>query len=264
MGYLMPRVFPSQIVEYLKAVFAENDPRRFAEFNETIGPITGFLDLFDQLPPELIVLSGNDYAVLVQSIGTIRFRTEQWRQTNDGRAMRAVPQALSEAWKLVEKLPDQVPSAPHDLSFINDPILQGMIGLDIAAVTTALQSGEWKGATIIAGSCCEALLLYGIMTKDGKTPGSVAQAVRAMGAGRKLNVSDFTDRSWDLSSYSTVAHALGLISDNTKSALHAARDYRNLIHPSKTIREAVKFDRGTALIGAGVIEHVISDLKKNL
>jgi hypothetical protein len=149
--------------------------------------------------------------------------------------------------------------------FINDPALQEMIGLDIAAVATALQSGEWKGATILAGSCCEALLLYGLVTKETKVPGSVPRAVAAMGArGRALNASDLIDKSWDLFSYSSVARGLDLICDNTKSILDPARDYRNLIHPSKTIREGVRFDRGTALVGAGAIEHVISDLKKTL
>jgi hypothetical protein len=41
-----------------------------------------------------------------------------------------------------------------------------MIGLDTSAVSADLQSGEWKGATVLAGSCCEALLLYGLQTRD--------------------------------------------------------------------------------------------------
>jgi hypothetical protein len=43
-----------------------------------------------------------------------------------------------------------------------------------------------------------------------------------------------------------------------------ARDYRNLIHPAKTIREKVRCDRGTAYVATGALEHVLSDLKRNL
>jgi len=55
-----------------------------------------------------------------------------------------------------------------------------------------------------------------------------------------------------------------LISDLTKGELEPAREYRNLIHPAKVMRERVRCDRGTAFVGAGALEHVLSDLKKNL
>jgi hypothetical protein len=137
-----------------------------------------------------------------------------------------------------------------------------MIGLDIAAISTNLQSGEWKGATLLSGSCCEALLLYGLQTRP---PGSVPRAVNAITWRNKTpDPADLTDRSWDLFSYTEVAHHLKLISDTTKCELGPARDYRNLIHPAKSIREKVRCDRGTAFVGVGALEHVISDLKKYL
>jgi hypothetical protein len=76
--------------------------------------------------------------------------------------------------------------------------------------------------------------------------------------------SDPTDRSWDLFSYTEVAHKLDIISDGTKAELGPARDYRNLIHPAKTMRENVRCDRGTAYVATGALEHVLSDLKRNL
>jgi hypothetical protein len=140
-----------------------------------------------------------------------------------------------------------------------------MIGLDVSAIATDLQSGEWKGATILAGSCCEALLLFGLQSRDAKVPGTLAAAVGAIRwAGKPPKPSDPTDRSWDLSSYTEVAHHLRLISNGTRSELGPARDYRNLIHPAKTVRENVRCDRGTAYVGVGALEHVISDLKMNL
>jgi hypothetical protein len=140
-----------------------------------------------------------------------------------------------------------------------------MIGLDISAVSTDLQSGEWKGATILAGSCCEALLLFGLQTHETKAPGSVAKAVTAIWpSGNAPNTADLAHRSWELFSYTEAAHCLGLIADTTKAELGPTRNYRNLIHPAKTIREKVRCDQGTAFVAAGALEHVISDLRTNL
>ena len=140
-----------------------------------------------------------------------------------------------------------------------------MIGLDISAIATDLQSGEWKGATIIAGSCCEALLLYGIKTREKQIPGATAAAVYVISwPSRPPKATDTTDRSWDLFSYTEAAHQMKLISGSTKDELTLARNYRNLIHPAKTVREQVKCDRGTAYIATGALEHLVSDLKRNL
>jgi hypothetical protein len=140
-----------------------------------------------------------------------------------------------------------------------------MIGLDLSAVATDLQSGEWKGATIIAGSCCEALLLYALQTKEKQKPGAIAGAVGAIAWPSKApKASDATDRSWDLFSYTEAANQMGLITRSTKDELSLARNYRNLIHPAKTVREQVKCDRGTAYIAAGALEHLVSDVRKNL
>ena len=68
----------------------------------------------------------------------------------------------------------------------------------------------------------------------------------------------------DLFGYTTVAHAMTLITDATKNELDTARDYRNLIHPAKAIREKVTCDRGTAYVSAGALDHVIRDLKNSL
>jgi hypothetical protein len=125
--------------------------------------------------------------------------------------------------------------------------------------------GEWKGATILAGSCCEALLLYGLQTRETKAPGSIATAVAAIWPGGNVpNAADLAHRSWDLFSYTETAHYLGLITDTTKTELGPTRDYRNLIHPAKTMREKVRCDRGTAFVATGALEHVISDLRRNL
>jgi hypothetical protein len=259
---VVPRAFPTQIAGYLSKTFGKPASFDYAIIQSHIGAVAGFLELYDQLPAELIRLSADDYATLITSIATVRYGADQFRRGNSPDCLRPVGPALGKAWELITRLKDEAPSTAHDLSFIKDLTSREMIGLDIAAISTNLQSGEWKGATLLSGSCCEALLLYGLQTRP---PGDVPAAVKAITWRTKApDPADLTDRSWDLFSYTEVAHHLKLISDTTKCELGPARDYRNLIHPAKSIREKVRCDRGTAFVGAGALEHVISDLKKYL
>ena len=262
----MSRTYPTRIIEYLVKNF--NAPSQFpmAVIQSHIGKVAGFLNLYDHLPHELIRLSADDYADLVAAIETVRYGIDRYRVGNNPDCLLPVGPALHVAWTLIGKLKDEVPSTAHDLSFITDPVLREMIGLDIFAISTDLQSGEWKGATVLAGSCCEALLLYGLQTRETKVPGSVGKAVAAITwpGSNPPRAADLIHRSWDLFSYTETAHHLELIIDTTKCELGPTRDYRNLIHPAKTVREKVRCDRGTAFVGAGALEHVISDLRRTL
>jgi hypothetical protein len=261
----MPRTFPTQITAYLAQTLKRADDLNQAAVQSNLGAVAGFLELYDQVPCELIRLPPENYATLIKAIATIRFGLDKFRLTNSPNSLDPVGPALTNAWHLIATLKDEAPAITHDLSFVADPVLQEMIGLDIAAISTDLQSGEWKGTTVLAGSCCEALLLYGLQATEAKTPGKMLATVAAISwPGRKPNPSDLTDRSWDLFSYTKAALHLKIIADGTQSELNIARDYRNLIHPAKTIREQVQCDRGTAYIAVGALEHLISDLRRNL
>ena len=118
---------------------------------------------------------------------------------------------------------------------------------------------------MLAGSCCEALLLYGIQKVEQKVSGEISRAVAILPwKGKGPNPINPTDLSWNLFCYTAVAHKMKLIAEATKNELDTARDYRNLIHPAKSIREQMTCDRGTAYVSAGAMDHVIRDLKKNL
>lgn len=261
----MQRAFPSQIVAYLESVYPSQRPVDLSTLQQTAGALAAFIDLYDHIPHELIRLPPSEYARLISAIGTIRLGIDQYRLGANPSHLGIVPRPLSTAWDLLKALKDEAPSAAHDLSFITDPDLREMIGVDVAAVATDLQAGEWKGATVIAASCCEALLLYGLQTAEAKTPGTIAAAVNALKwSGKPPKSSDLIDVSWNLFAYTETAHHIKLISANTKDELLPARNYRNLIHPAKALREKANCDRGTAFVSTGALEHVILDLKKNL
>ncbi len=59
------------------------------------------------------------------------------------------------------KCPDEVPSpSTTELVFIADADLRESIRRDISAANQDMVSAEWKGATVLAGSATEALLLW--------------------------------------------------------------------------------------------------------
>jgi hypothetical protein len=261
----MARAVPSQIDHYLAANLVRQDFYNAAELQQKVGVIAGFLDLYRDIPHELINLSPSDYAALVAEIATIELAMDRYRGGALYDELVPIGRALPKVWDLIRKLPDRFPTTQHDLSFVSDVTLRDMIGTDIDAVRVDLQSGEWKGATVLAGSCSEALLLYGIQEWERRNPGVVTHAVGAVTwKGRVPNAADPTDPSWNLFGYTAVARAMNLITDATKNELDTARDYRNLIHPAKAVREKVACDRGTAYVSAGALDHVIRDLKSSL
>lgn len=262
----MPRAIPSQITLYLSSNLGENRSLTLAAVHQLVGVVAGFLSLYDDLPAELMNLSPSDYATMVAAIGTIRLSLDKYRFGGHSDELKPICAALPKAWSMIALLPDDFPSAQHDLSFIGDPELRNMIGVDVAAIAVGLQAGEWKGATILAGSCSEALLLYALQEKQRKIPNSISDALAKISSKNKarLNFSDLTDQSWNLFWYTEVAHNLDLITDSTKAELAICRDYRNFIHPAKAIRLQSSCDRGTAFVSTGAIEHVIRDLQKSL
>ena len=81
------------------------------------------------------------------------------------------------------KCPDQVPSpSTTRLLFITDPGLRESIRQDITAANQDSMNAEWKGATVLAGSATEALLLWGV-----RKQGSFAAAIKALVAAGTLS-----------------------------------------------------------------------------
>jgi hypothetical protein len=75
----MPRAFPTQIIGYLTKSFGSRLNIHPTAILDKIGEVAGFLELYDQLPPELIRLSADDYAPLIAAIGTVRYRIDQFQ-----------------------------------------------------------------------------------------------------------------------------------------------------------------------------------------
>lgn len=268
----MPRVVPSQIVGLIDQLFPQyrvgsND--RNLWFNQTLERCYGLqavLDLTDQIPPALLVLSNSEYAALVTSIASIRNVMKNPKQHGNGLSIELAPMAefgnlnpISLLRDLLQKCPDEFPSpGTAELSFISDQALRDILRNDIGAINRALSDSEWKGATVLAGAILEALLLWALQQLD---PSKVSDAANTLHANHTLSQIPPTDlEQWNLTQYIEVSRKLDVISGETASQARLAKNFRNLIHPGRSQRLRQVCNRATALSAVAGVEHVLQDL----
>src|SRR5262249_1844204 len=147
------------------------------------------------------------------------------------------------------------------LPFITDEDLRESIRVDISAAYRDYAEGEWKGATVLAGSAMEALLLWGLQREERRQPQSLASAVSALVDQKRMaRPRDQDPETWELQHYIPMAEALGLIKADTLTQAMLARNFRNLIHPGRVARLGQKCDRATALGALAAVEAVARDL----
>jgi hypothetical protein len=261
----MPRVVPSQVVRYIDFAFdwANTTTGKAGKLDYTqSGRVSAIVALADAIPEHLLVLQDNEYADYVAQLAILRSRIPMWehhgasfpqRRGDPVRTIRA----------LLAKCPDQHPGpSVHDLTFVSNPELRSDLRVDIAAIERGLVEGDWKSVTVLAGAVVEALLL----DRLSSLPPADVQAVEAQlqkagtlkGKGAPLE-------KWDLHAFTEVAAACPVprpsIKADTATQVRLAKDFRNLIHPGRSIRLATRCDRGTALAATAALEMVVRDLQ---
>jgi len=256
----MPRVVPSQIVEFIDAEFPH--AQRQGRYNVTTqykGSASALLRLVDELPDELLRMGGTEYNRFVHSVSTIKsaLELEDWNSLSPPaqnlHGMK-LGEAISNLRDCLAPLPDQqIPEATAGLAFIADAQLRESIRADIAFANQAFSGGEWKAATVLAGAAAEALLLWAITAKKTEAELGAARLTAIPKASSDPN-------AWGLDGYIKVARALHLIKDNTAKLAALAKDFRNLIHPGRSARLKEVCDRGTALSALAAVELILRDL----
>ena len=79
----------------------------------------------------------------------------------------------------MKKCPDTAPSAQTaGLEFIEDEGLRENLRIDISSAERAIADGVWKGATVLAGSIVEALLLWALQARNPSDVRSTIEALR--------------------------------------------------------------------------------------
>jgi hypothetical protein len=263
----MPRVVPSQVVAFIATLRDYRDnPTRLANMNRVgAARLSSILDLVAEVPTELLTMDNPTYAEFILAKARIRTVLANWiadananagqRQVNFGAPndpVAAIRDALS-------KCPDESPTpATSELTFITHTALRTNLRNDMGAVNRALSNGEWKAATVLAGSVIEALLLWALQQRPAPDITTAITALRSKGTlGRQPNA--HLER-WDLHEYTETAAHLGVIEPDTATETRLAKEFRNLIHPGRVQRLAQECDRGTALSCVAALEHVVRDL----
>jgi hypothetical protein len=232
----------------------------FALRSDKVEAARALLAFVDQLPEELLPSQTREYNALIIGLHTLQTALDRWEsyptnvlETTPG-GYRMNPVQL--LYKTLQQCRDEAPSpATTDLLFITDSALRAALRLDISTAYRALGNGEWKPATVMGGSVVEALLLWALQHATASDRQTAITG--AMTKGTLSQPPQGPTERWDLAQYIAVAEALTLIDTNTATQARLAKDFRNLIHPGRTLRLAQVCDRGTALAALAAVEMVV-------
>ena len=256
------RVVPSQIVEFLDATFDSDCLRKTDERIEAWREfqLQALLWMLDQVPSELLPADRNEFSALIACRFSIQHMIQQWQrlgasyyQFNPVGREKANP--LWVMRELLTKCPDSVP-VPEiaGLDFVDDEALRNQLRIDMTEAFDAERNGDWKAATVLAGSVMEALLLWAL----GKS--TREQINTAFPEATKGRLRDLHLNEWTLGPYIGAAHALGLIDDYTRHQAHLAQNFRNLIHAGRATRLGEQCNHGTSLGALAGMERVADAL----
>lgn len=265
----MPRVVPSQIVALIDKTVPQanrqlqNEREGFWLDLSHLGAALALVEAIDKVPTELLQLDAETHNTFLASIASIRASIPLWQSGDRRHILQFVHgftlNPVSLLRQVLSACPDEFPSPTTiELPFIGDRVLADSIRLDISAANQDLLQGEWKGATVLAGSAVEALLLWALQQRP---EADIARARAAVVQDRRLTRDPGGDlERWHLPDYVEVAGELGTITPGTVGQARLAKDFRNLIHPGRAIRLGQKCDRGTALSALAAVELVVRDL----
>ncbi len=259
----MPRAVPSQVVALIDELFPNTESAPNFKVNPDAAPrLAAIVQLVRDVPEELLQISGSDYSDLVLGVSILEYMAKSWQERGGVTVSQKVKKvhALSIVRQALCKCPDQAPSpAITDLLFIEDDELRKSIRQDISSAYSNLHSGEWKGATVLAGSAAEALLLWAINNR--KTTQEVEATLQNFAAGpERVSPRDPNPDKWGLHESIEVALDLGLITTETATQARLGKGFRNLVHPGRAQRLDQKCDRATALSVIAAVEHIVRDL----
>ena len=210
------------------------------------------INLADDIPVELLTISGDDYANYVFGLESMGAAIDRWNHHGTDQPPRNFEQKspVFLVREALNKCPDQNPTPQTTtLTFINDQALRDSIRLDISSATDALHRNDFKGATVLAGSAMEALLLWKIQDEGVTAPIS----------GMRRNAKP-SPEEWTLEDYITAADLRKWIKTDTTSQSRLAQNFRNLIHPGRAVRLAQASDRGTALGALAAVHLIVANL----
>jgi hypothetical protein len=254
-GPALPKVIPSQVVALIESVYpAIKAHSNMQVYSGDAAVLAAIINLVDDIPEELLTISGEDYSNFVLALQSMGAAVNRWTQRGGDDPPRTI-KSMSPVVIVREtllKCPDANPSrASSALPFIPDTTLRDSIRLDMSSAADALHRGDFKSATVLAGAAIEALLLWRIVESGITSPPAGV-------LNRKAGHPD----EWTLAEYILVAKHEGFVKQNTVKQVELAQGFRNLIHPGRSRRLNEICDRATALSALAGAEQVIRDFSQ--
>jgi len=141
------------------------------------------------------------------------------------------------------------------LGFVSDPMLRIQLTDDLAEMSLAHRVGARKSTVILAGGILEGVLVNALR---GMPEDRVRDA-----AGRSGHRADSVD-SWSLSSLVDVASKLDVLPGGLIQLSHGLREFRNLVHPGRQMRERIVLSEDEAEIAVRIVQLVLRTLSRPL
>lgn len=129
------------------------------------------------------------------------------------------------------------------LDFMNVSELKAIVERDLSELQKAIKSNCIKTVLILSGSVIEGLLLDALIARRAEA--------EALHTGKKLE-------SWTLDKMITVAEQLGILPYKTlEKFTDGIREYRNLVHPGREIRESIRVAPEEARIAVEIVNIIL-------
>lgn len=258
---------PSEIVAWLDSEF----PNLGRDSNFVLGlPYVGFCralnDALATIDPSLLP-DARAQRDLMGCRGILLHCIESWSRdprnspdTVDRLSPKDQRKVLWVVWDTLKKCPDRLPPEKlTSLLFVGDESYRNQLRIDLADIEALSRGKQWKAATVMAGSLAEALLCDQVSRVPEAQRESAVKSLIGSGEFDGAPPQDFL--RWNLNQYCHVCAHLGLIKKNTKTLLLEAKNFRNLVHPGRQLREGLKCSPGTALAAIAALTRVIEDLE---
>ncbi len=237
------RVLPSEVAAAIDGLFG---PRSGDIDAGRVGPqfqadVSTIISLLDQVPTELIDFGIIHYTELMKCRAVLVVATGYWER---GAQLSAAgvngKDPVERIKRLMQLCQDELPPPEPELPFIDDEARRVGIEKEIAAAWASFNSRTWLGASTFAGAAMEAVLLWALQRSASEKTFTKAKLVELIDA----------------------AAATRLISQETATIAHAARDARNLVHPGKVAETGVSCSKASSLTALAGLYRVIEDLAK--
>jgi hypothetical protein len=261
----MQAVVPSQVVAAILRFFpSAKEHVRTQLSSDQLPLLMVIVRLVRRVPSEMFTVPIEQYAELelaIENIDQAIKRSEREPVPPFLLAQMSGGSPIQVIYKVLTDCPDSVPaSSAVNLGFIPDAKTRDSLSSEIGSVESAIGNGEWKAATVLAGSVIEALLLWRLRQFDEQ---EVVEALDRCLAARALKHrpkwSDLL--KWTLPEMIETSAELKVLRPRTVISARQSKDFRNLIHPGKMLASDAECNRGTAFSAMAALDFVVADLR---